>query len=68
MEGKIEVDAIVYMMLVELFKVVADQVDGGEHNVDEIHDVFRDHFTKPEVQAFYGELIDSNPLNALIDL
>lgn len=52
--------------LTNIFMAVADAYDGGDELCDDVRKAYADEFEKPEVQAFYGELIDENPMNELI--
>ena len=53
-------NAVVAQSLVTLFEHLADAVDGGEELPQALHDAYVEEFAKPEVQRFYGELIDAN--------
>jgi hypothetical protein len=51
-------NAIVERALIELFKAVADAVDGGDPLPPDVKSAYDDEFAKPEVQKFYLQLID----------
>lgn len=50
--------------LVDIFCHVADAVDGGEKVPKHIKDAYLAAMEVPEVQKFYEDLVDDNPMNA----
>jgi hypothetical protein len=52
--------------LTEIFKAVADACDGCEDVTLDIREAYAEALKEPEVVAFYEDLIENNPFNALI--
>ena len=57
---------VVEAALIEIFKAVADVADSDGRLPKDVREAYEEAFLKPEVQQFYGELIDSNPFNQLV--
>ena len=46
--------------LMELFKHLADAVDGGEELPTHLRGAYYAEFVKPHMRKFYGQLVDEN--------
>jgi hypothetical protein len=53
---------VVVRALVEIFLAVADAADGGDSDLlpDGVREAYADQFEKPEVQAFYNQMVSEN--------